>query len=147
MSKIRYHKRIMPKNGRMENGAFKPDFWQGYEDAHSDRYRTLEMRPMCLTARSRDYWLGNRQARIDLGLEQPKKRRSVKEVVGIQNAEYRVIQSAVLSLGLDYDRYLAEGGRPRDLLALLPNSPDKEVLATLLGERKRKSSRGLSARA
>lgn len=127
MSKIRHHKRIMPSTGRMEAGTFKPDYWQGLQDARTQGFHDLDMVPMCLEARSRDYWTGYRKGyQIRHGHAAPKGLDSMKrsELVALKNDQLHLMKRLVGELGLDLDKYLADGG---DLSSLLFSLGAKEA--------------------
>lgn len=106
MSKIRHKKRIMPQTGRMENGSYKPDYWQGREDARSNRYGNDSVVPRCLTARSRDYWQGY--------YEEYRRRYGIGELPRAQVHDLRQRQETVLidtirELGIDVDHLIRQG--------------------------------------
>lgn len=117
MSKTRHAKRVMPRNGRMENGYFKSDYDQGFDDAQSDGRRVFDLTPLCLTARSRDYWLGFRAAKIRMG--EAHKLDSVKAVHSERVREYRALRHLAEKQGFNVDAYLKAGGKLKDACDLV----------------------------
>jgi len=98
MSKRTYHRRVMPKTGRMVNGSFKSDYDQGYDDALTGGYGNRQaphehsLIPLHIPARSREYWLGVRAGRIHTGELDPTLRRA--DVNKIRKASARLLREA-----------------------------------------------------
>lgn len=126
VSKIRHHRRIMPSNGRMENGTFKPDYWQGRQDALGEKFREhkgkLDVTPMCLTSRSRDYWIGYRQGYQERhGHAAPKGLESMtrSRLNALVNQQKQQLTDLCREQGLDISKYIQDGGDLSHLLFCL----------------------------
>lgn len=47
MAKIRHKKRVMPANGRMSQGAYRPDYWDGLDAGEAAKRGKLDRLPLC----------------------------------------------------------------------------------------------------
>jgi hypothetical protein len=116
MAKIRYKRRIMPRDGRMVNGAYQSDHSQGVDSALLDRLRAIHgqelMTPLCKTARSRAFWAGYKRGNGDLVRERA-------ELGRLKNDQMRLMMEAFAREGMDLAAYLKAGGRLSDALVTL----------------------------
>lgn len=142
MSKIRYKKRIMPRDGRMVNGSYQPDYSLGYE--HGSDPRKWHLVPMCVRspggmvetgpdrfgrmserpysgeylAASGAYWAGVRRGMRDhhLGNSEGEIKLGAlrtKQMRALIAELQREVGEEALS------KYLAKGGRVSDLVDML----------------------------
>lgn len=121
MAKVRYKKRVMPRDGRIVNGCYQSDYSQGVDAVMLDRLRAIQNRelitPLCETARSRAYWSGYRRANGDVVRERP-------ELGSVKTSQMRTMMEAFAREGMDLSAYLKAGGRLSDALAMLQARDD-----------------------
>jgi hypothetical protein len=80
------------------------------------------MASMCLSARSREYWAGYYKTYREVwGIEA---RASQRELHSLRLEQESALVSLAKSVGFDVDKYLAEGGRLRDLGQILARMSD-----------------------
>lgn len=116
MAKIRYKRRIMPRDGRIVNGCYQSDYSQGVDSALLDRLRAIHKEelytPLCQTARSKAFWAGYKRGNGDV-------RRERSELAKVRNDQMRLMMEAFAREGMDLAAYLKAGGRLSDALAML----------------------------
>lgn len=116
MAKVRYKKRIMPRDGRIVNGCYQSDYGFGVDSALLDRLRAIQgqelITPLCRTARTRTFWAGYRRANGDVVEQRP-------ELGKLKAEQMRLMMEAFAREGMDLSAYLKAGGRLSDALAML----------------------------
>ena len=116
VAKIRYKKRIMPRDGRIVNGCYQSDYSQGVDAVLMDRLRAIHQQelitPLCQTSRSRAFWSGYRRGNGDVVRER-------EELGRLKATQMRTMMEAFAREGMDLSAYLKAGGRLSDALATL----------------------------